>query len=101
MSEQADTPIPSVPVDLVAERLRSPDRVIALTDGVFAIVLTILVLEIKVPSHLPTRSLQGAFHELRPTMVAWIISFLIIGMYWWPTATSSPGCAPSTATWCG
>ncbi len=85
MSDQPDTPatsVTSVPVDLVAEQLRSPDRVISLTDGVFAIVLTILVLEIKVPSHLPTRSLQGAFHELRPTFVAWVISFLIIGMYW-------------------
>jgi len=70
------------PVDPVAERLRSPERVTALSDGVFAIVITILVLEIKVPAHLPTSSLREAFHELRPTLVAWIISFLITGMYW-------------------
>jgi uncharacterized membrane protein len=54
----------------------------ALTDGVIAIVLTILVLELQVPENLGGQSLEESFHELRPTLVAWIISFLITGMYW-------------------
>ena len=63
-------------------RLSSPDRVAALTDGVFAIVLTLLVLEIAVPENLSEASLRQVLEELRPTVVAWVISFLITAMYW-------------------
>lgn len=69
-------------VDIVGRRLRSPDRVVALSDGVFAIILTILVLEIKVPHNLSHESFQDALEELRPTLFAWILSFLITGMFW-------------------
>ena len=62
--------------------LSSPDRVAALTDGVFAIVLTILVLEIAVPENLSEASLRHVLEELRPTVVAWVISFFITAMYW-------------------
>jgi uncharacterized membrane protein len=63
-------------------RQRDPARVEALTDGVFAIVVTILVLEIGVPPNLSEQSLFDALDELRPTLVAWVISFLLTGMYW-------------------
>jgi len=63
-------------------RRDSPDRVVALTDGVFAIIITILVLEILVPSNLPEQSLREALEELEPTLVAWVVSFLLTGMYW-------------------
>ena len=63
-------------------RLHSPERVATLSDGVFAIVLTILVLELKVPHGLEHKSLGEAIHELRPTLLAWVVSFLITGMYW-------------------
>lgn len=63
-------------------RLASPDRVVALSDGVFAIVITILVLEIAVPANLSEASLRSMLDELRPTIVAWVVSFLITGMYW-------------------
>jgi uncharacterized membrane protein len=66
----------------VADRLRDPGRVEALTDGVFAIVLTILVLEVAVPPNLSQTSLRRVVEELRPTLIAWVISFLIVGMYW-------------------
>ena len=60
-------------------RLRSPDRVVALSDGVFAIIITILVLEIAVPENLSERSLLEALDDLWPTFVAWVISFLVTG----------------------
>ena len=41
----------------VEQRRADPDRVKAFTDGVFAIIITILVLEIGVPPELPERSL--------------------------------------------
>ena len=63
-------------------RLRSPDRVVALSDGVFAIIITILVLEIAVPENLSERSLLEALDDLQPTFVAWVISFLVTGMFW-------------------
>ena len=52
------------------------------TDGVFAIIITILVLEIGVPSDLSEQSLREALDETGATLVAWVISFLIVGMYW-------------------
>jgi uncharacterized membrane protein len=61
---------------------RSPARVEALSDGVFAFILTLLVLGVAVPSSLSGQSLREALSELRPTMVAWVISFLLAGMYW-------------------
>jgi uncharacterized membrane protein len=64
------------------DRLASPDRLVALADGVFAIVLTILVLEIAVPENLSGDSLRLVLEDLRPTVVAWVVSFLITGMYW-------------------
>jgi len=66
----------------VEAELHSTARINALSDGVFAIILTILVLELKVPPHLPHKSLLSAVAELRPTVIAWVISFLITGMYW-------------------
>ena len=66
----------------IEEELSSPDRVIMLSDGVFAIILTILVLELRVPHDLSRASLGQAVHDLRPTLIAWVLSFLIIGMYW-------------------
>ncbi len=65
-----------------AQRRGDPDRVKAFTDGVFAIIITILVLEISVPPDLSEQSLAEALDELRPEMTAWVISFLITGMYW-------------------
>lgn len=64
------------------QRRADPDRVKAFTDGVFAIVITILVLEIGVPAELPEQSLREAINEAGPELVAWVISFFIVGMYW-------------------
>jgi uncharacterized membrane protein len=61
------------------------DRLKALSDGVFAIVLTLLVLELHIPE------IEGAANggdllvkllALMPKIIAYIISFFIIGVYW-------------------
>ena len=62
--------------------LRDPARVIALSDGVFAIVLTLLVLGLEVPELGPGQSLGSAVVGLGPKFVAYVISFLMTGMYW-------------------
>jgi uncharacterized membrane protein len=60
MSEGTPAPPPDEPTTTpsTADRLRDPSRVAALTDGVFAIVLTILVLEVAVPPNLSQTSLR-------------------------------------------
>lgn len=64
------------------ERRRNPERVPAFVDGTFAIIITILVLGVSVPSNLSEQSLLQAIEEIGPTMSAWVISFLLVGMYW-------------------
>jgi uncharacterized membrane protein len=56
--------------------------VLTFTDGVFAIIITILVLELKVPDLGSGQSLSASLAEMRPTMIAFVISFLLVGMYW-------------------
>ncbi|MEO7324797.1 MAG: TMEM175 family protein [Dokdonella sp.] len=53
-------------------------RVEAFTDGVIAIIITIMVLELKTP-HAPT---WEALHELWPVLVAYVLSFVYVGIYW-------------------
>jgi uncharacterized membrane protein len=66
----------------LAERLHDPARVLALSDGVFAIIITLLVLEVHVPELTQGHSLNQALAELRPSLVAFLISFILAGMYW-------------------
>jgi uncharacterized membrane protein len=66
----------------LAERLHDPARVLALSDGVFAIIITLLVLEVHVPELTQGHSLNEALRELRPSLIAFVISFILAGMYW-------------------
>jgi hypothetical protein len=61
------------------ERLHDPARVLALSDGVFAIIMTLLVLEIHVPELTQGHSLNQALREVRPSLVAFVISFILAG----------------------
>ena len=63
-------------------RQGDPERVAAFTDGVFAIIITILVLDIRVPENLSSTSLTEAIGDVGPTFMAWVVSFFITGMYW-------------------
>ena len=68
--------------DAREQRNANPERLLTFTDGVYAIIITILVLELQVPDLGPGQSLGEALREIRPTFVAFVISFLIVGMYW-------------------
>jgi TMEM175 potassium channel family protein len=70
------------PASATVERLHDPARVLALTDGVFAIIITLLVLEIHVPELTQGQSLNEALAELRPSLGAFVVSFILAGMYW-------------------
>ena len=64
------------------ERTHDPGRVLALTDGVFAIILTLLVLEIHVPDLADGTSLRDALRQTRPSFVAFLISFVVTAIAW-------------------
>jgi len=55
-----------------------PDRLNALTDGVVAIVLTIMVLELKFPEQ-PT---LGALLKVLPLLAAYLLAFIYVAIYW-------------------
>lgn len=57
------------------------NRVEAFSDGVFAIVITILVLELKVPEEQGSELWHGLWEQW-PHYAAYIVSFLIIGVMW-------------------
>src|SRR5450432_774551 len=60
-------------------------RTEAFSDGVFAIVVTLLVLDLKVPSLADARdskSLAIALLALMPQLLSWLISFIIVCKFW-------------------
>ena len=64
------------------ERGTDPTRVLAMSDGVFAIILTLLVLEIHVPELGPGQTLRSALREIRPSLTAFLISFVVVAIAW-------------------
>jgi uncharacterized membrane protein len=56
-----------------------------LSDGVFAIVFTLLVLDIRIPDaleHATSPELYAAIGALGPFFVGYIISFFVLTMFW-------------------
>ncbi|HEV8649503.1 MAG TPA: TMEM175 family protein [Actinomycetes bacterium] len=70
------------PATALLERKHDPSRVLALSDGVFAIIITLLVLDVHVPELTEGQSLAAALREIRPSFAAFVISFIVAGMYW-------------------
>ena len=60
---------------------REKGRVEAFSDGVFAIVITLLVLDLRVPAH-ETGHLWSALVKEWPQYVAFVISFGVVGIIW-------------------
>jgi TMEM175 potassium channel family protein len=61
--------------------MKNKGRLEAFSDGVFAIAITLLVIEIAVPLHAGGHLLSALFDE-RPVYVAYFIAFMSIGMVW-------------------
>ena len=53
-------------------------RLEAFSDGVIAIIITIMVLEMKVPHG----DGLGALRPLLPVFLSYVLSFLYVGIYW-------------------
>jgi uncharacterized membrane protein len=57
-------------------------RILALSDGVFAIALTLLVLEIAVPATTSNAGLPKALLALWPRYLAYLVTFVVIARFW-------------------
>ena len=62
------------------------NRMAAFSDGVFAIAITLLVLEIQIPDidkkGLTDKDLLIQFGQQLPTLISFVVSFFVIGLYW-------------------
>ncbi len=57
----------------------------AFSDGVFAIAITLLILEVKIPRHEDLHHSGGLYNYLFhiwPSYLSYFISFLVVGIYW-------------------
>jgi uncharacterized membrane protein len=56
-------------------------RIEAFTDGVMAVAITLLVLNLEVPS-VPGEELGDALVDLIPSLIAYLLSFVLVGRFW-------------------
>jgi uncharacterized membrane protein len=57
-------------------------RIVAFSDGVFSIAITLLVLNLGIEAHLPSDHLADALWDQRENLLAYAISFAVIGRFW-------------------
>ena len=64
---------------------RSPERLAALSDGIFGVGMTLLVLDLRTPAlelvH-RERDLQAALLSILPQLVMYMMSFMTLGIFW-------------------
>src|SRR5712691_7753473 len=64
---------------------QSVERLAALSDGIFAVAMTLMVLDLRVPAAEAVRSehdLWRALETLSPRLVMYLMSFLTLGIFW-------------------
>jgi uncharacterized membrane protein len=59
-----------------------PERLVTLVDGVFAIAITLLVLDLSVARELDPAAYRAALRELLPDLGAYALSVWVLGSYW-------------------
>jgi uncharacterized membrane protein len=56
-------------------------RIMAFTDGVMAVAITLLVLNLEVP-RVPASELNDAVADLLPSLIAYLLAFALVGRFW-------------------
>jgi uncharacterized membrane protein len=77
--------IAGVPTDYHRIAGSSLDRLAALSDGIFAVVMTLLVLDLRVPVVEGLHTEAALWHELgklTPRLLTYFLSFLTLGIFW-------------------
>jgi len=84
----------------MARRFYPPERLAALTDGIFAVALTLLVLELKLPDPPPAGvSLQEILTTDWHPFFGWLISVIVLARFWMiqhDTASTIKRCSSRT-----
>jgi uncharacterized membrane protein len=57
-------------------------RIVAFSDGVFAIAITLLVLNLDIPAHIHGEDLANAIWDQHENLFAYALSFAVIGRFW-------------------
>lgn len=63
----------------------SKHRIEALIDGIFAVAMTLLVIDLRLPEHARLGSnaaLADALAALLPNFASWLISFVVLALFW-------------------
>lgn len=64
---------------------QSLERLAALSDGIFAVAMTLLVLDLHVPAHEVIHSQGELWHSLAgaaPQLISYVMSFMTLGIFW-------------------
>jgi uncharacterized membrane protein len=56
-------------------------RIMAFTDGVMAVAITLLVLNLEIPN-VPESELNDAVADLVPSLIAYLLAFALVGRFW-------------------
>lgn len=75
----------NVPISHETKREFQLERMILFSDAVFAIAITLLIIDLKVPDLLPPvtdQKMSDAVIALIPKFTGFILSFFLIGLYW-------------------
>src|SRR5215471_9084383 len=82
-------PLPRHNLPMPAEYNRiagqSVERLAALSDGVFAVAMTLLVLDLKTPAIEAIHSEQDLWHALQalfPRLIVYVMTFMTLGIFW-------------------
>ena len=79
----AEPPGPEVPgARSVEQELVAPDRLNTLADGVFAIVMTLLVFKLGVPAAQSGKELSQLLGDMWPEFLMYALSFMVLGIFW-------------------
>ena len=75
----------NVPISHETKKEFQLERMILFSDAVFAIAITLLIIDLKIPDITPSvtgQKLSKSVIFLIPKFVGFILSFFIIGLYW-------------------
>jgi uncharacterized membrane protein len=77
--------IPKMPTSYNQITGRSLERLAALSDGIFAVAMTLLVLDLHVPASELIHSQGQLWHtlaEATPQLISYVLSFMTLGIFW-------------------